>query len=171
MICRLICLSVGLTWKKKDDFFGKLFFFILYFQWEYLFLFLKIIAWCKESLSLWNYRFQKSESIDNIQQLINQSINHFHCLFLYSSFNLSISSTIARKLNNYVRQLFNKYWMRLCIIWRIMEIEEDVSLINTSWTMLTSFAAKFILGRFPFVKTGWPDHCRTSHFVNEIGFF
>ena len=27
------------------------------------------------------------------------------------------------------------------------------------------------LGRFPFVRTGWPDHCRTSHFDNEISFF
>ena len=27
------------------------------------------------------------------------------------------------------------------------------------------------LGRFPKVKTGRPDHCRTDHFENEIGFF
>ena len=27
------------------------------------------------------------------------------------------------------------------------------------------------LGRFPFVRTGQPDHCCTSHFGNEIGFF
>ena len=27
------------------------------------------------------------------------------------------------------------------------------------------------LGRFPFVTTGRPDHCRTSHFNREIGFF
>ena len=28
-----------------------------------------------------------------------------------------------------------------------------------------------VLGRFPFVRTGWLDHCRTSQFANEIGFF
>ena len=28
-----------------------------------------------------------------------------------------------------------------------------------------------ILGRFPFVRTGRPDHCRTSHFNNEFSFF
>ena len=28
-----------------------------------------------------------------------------------------------------------------------------------------------ILGHFPFVRTGRPDHCRTSHFNCEIGFF
>ena len=28
-----------------------------------------------------------------------------------------------------------------------------------------------VLGRFPFVRTGWPDHCPTSQFDNEIGFF
>ena len=27
------------------------------------------------------------------------------------------------------------------------------------------------LGRFPFVRTGWPDHCPTSRFDNEIRFF
>ena len=27
------------------------------------------------------------------------------------------------------------------------------------------------LGRFPKVRTGRPDHCRTDHFENEIGFF
>ena len=27
------------------------------------------------------------------------------------------------------------------------------------------------LGRFPFVRTGQPDHYRTSYFDNEIGFF
>ena len=26
-------------------------------------------------------------------------------------------------------------------------------------------------GRSPFVRTGWPDHCRTSQLANEIGFF
>ena len=26
-------------------------------------------------------------------------------------------------------------------------------------------------GRFPFVRTGWPDHCPTSRFDNEIRFF
>ena len=27
------------------------------------------------------------------------------------------------------------------------------------------------LGRFPFVRTGRPDHCRISQLTNEIGFF
>ena len=27
------------------------------------------------------------------------------------------------------------------------------------------------LGRFPFIRTGQPDHYRTSYFDNEIGFF
>ena len=27
------------------------------------------------------------------------------------------------------------------------------------------------LGRFPFVRTCWPDHCRISQLANEIGFF
>ena len=29
----------------------------------------------------------------------------------------------------------------------------------------------FFLGRFPFVRTGRPDHGRTSQIENEIGFF
>ena len=28
-----------------------------------------------------------------------------------------------------------------------------------------------VLGRFPFVRTGRLDHCRTSQFAKEIGFF
>ena len=28
-----------------------------------------------------------------------------------------------------------------------------------------------LLGRFPFVRTGRPDHSRTSQIENEIGFF
>ena len=27
------------------------------------------------------------------------------------------------------------------------------------------------LRRFPFVRTGWPDHCWTSHLASEIGLF
>ena len=27
------------------------------------------------------------------------------------------------------------------------------------------------LGRFPFVRTVWPNHCLTSQLANEIGFF
>ena len=29
----------------------------------------------------------------------------------------------------------------------------------------------FFLGRFPFDRTGRPDHCSTSQFENKIGFF
>jgi len=35
-----------------------------------------------------------------------------------------------------------------------------------------SAAVSLGLRRFPFVRTGWPDHCRTSQLLaNEIGFF
>ena len=42
-----------------------------------------------------------------------------------------------------------------------------------SWTQSVTLGvlASSFLGPFPFVRTGQPDHYRTSYFDNEIGFF
>ena len=38
-------------------------------------------------------------------------------------------------------------------------------------TLYIKHAIQLVLGRFPFVRTGWPDHYATSRFDNEIRFF
>ena len=54
------------------------------------------------------------------------------------------------------------------IIQSILPIKTDTSLRHGQSGPVPKVS---ILGLFPFVRTGWPDHCSTSQFENKIGFF
>ena len=54
------------------------------------------------------------------------------------------------------------------IVQSILPIKTDTSLRHRQSGPVPKV---FILGLFPFVRTGRPDHCSTSQFENKIGFF
>ena len=48
---------------------------------------------------------------------------------------------------------------------------DRIDQISFSWSRSKSSWWNAVLGHSPFVRTGRPDHCRTSHFDNETGLF
>ena len=42
---------------------------------------------------------------------------------------------------------------------------------NVTYIWILRFNERHYNGRFPFIRTGWPDHSPTSQFENEIDFF
>ena len=73
------------------------------------------------------------------------------------------------------KKMRNSYIDKLDKFLIIYLLNPPVLLLDTRSNLSVVFKRKQISsayeGRFPFVRTGRPDHCLTSQFENKIGFF
>ena len=84
------------------------------------------------------------------------------------------------RIDLYTRGCFLKWREMTCwgqednwsVLPTLLTVTSDVSIQECRWQPPSVHLwAYWVLGRFRFVRTGRPDHCPTSQFKTEIGFF
>ena len=84
------------------------------------------------------------------------------------------------RIDLYTRGCFLKWREMTCwgqednwsVLPTLLTVTSDVSIQECHWQPPSVHLwAYWVLGRFRFVRTGRPDHCPTSQFESEIGFF